>query len=492
MANPGLQTLLTNLANQIAQLVQQLQMAPAPQERNGFFMARPKDMNERHRPITTLAYKKNKKDTNVISDPNIVPEQGSTEGPVDVVMEEAEFPEPPIEEVNDTKNELNRVEPKEVVVEKDEDLEDRIYSVSDFEDLSGPRYYKESKVTADYIELVVSWDEEEKYWNQDVRDFPEEKDLISFIDTSEESKINKGSIQFVKSFRYEGSLAGIPIGQADFPSMRDLLDFYYDDTTVDREYHIGQVPQNIKDQLETMLQTRQDNFVWDSKDLGCTTVVKHKIHMGDAPAVELRSYRHTPKEREFMKEEIIRMLREGIILKDSYLLPRIQDLLKSLKGACYFSTLDLAKIKVLGHIISPQGIKTDPKKVAAIQHFPISRTLRQLRGFLGLASYYRKFIPDFTRIAAPLNRLLKKNVRYQWTNTEQGSFDLLKLKLTQTPVLAYPNFNQPFILFTNASDAALGAILAQKNSNEQDRVISYASRSLSPAEKITLPPKRSV
>ncbi|CAG8466295.1 15105_t:CDS:2 [Cetraspora pellucida] len=121
--------------------------------------------------------------------------------------------------------------------------------------------------------------------------------------------------------------------------------------------------------------------------------------------------------------------------------------------------------------------------ISTVENFPIPRTLRQLRGFLGLASYYRKFIPGFTRIAAPLNNLLKKVISYKWTSREQGAFELLKLKLTQAPLLAYPNFDHPIILFTDAFDIALGAILSQEDNEGRERVISYASRGLSTAER---------
>ncbi|CAG8681320.1 12637_t:CDS:2, partial [Gigaspora rosea] len=389
---------------------------------------------EERRDQQTFISLKNNKDTNVISDPDMVPEQGSMEGPVDVVMEEAEFLEPPVEEVNATKDEPNRT--KAADSEGSEEFEDE-----DLEDQS------------EVVDLVASWDKEEEYWYQD-DNFCSEKFQLK-----------------------EGSPIGKPIGHTDLSPVLDLLDFYYDKATMDRDYQIGPVPQNVKDQLKVLLQDRQDNFVWDSKELGRTMVVKHKIHTGNALAIKLQSYRHTPKEREFMKEEIIRMLREGVIriseslwtlpavlvkredkirfcidyrklnavtVKDSYLLPRIQDLLESLKGACYFSTLDLAsrywqaglklkptkcffffqEIKVLGHVVSSQGIKTDSKKVAAIQHFPVPRTLQLIR--VSLASLL---------ITA---------------KTEQGSFELLKLKLTQAPVLAYPNFNQPFLLLSPA------------------------------------------
>ncbi|CAG8792745.1 34610_t:CDS:2, partial [Gigaspora margarita] len=250
-------------------------------------------------------------DTKTTSNPNIVPEQGSMEGPDDIVMKEVEFQEPPIEEVNVTKDEPNRAELKEVVVEnlvpkenkknvlkqiephsnsseefEEEDLEDHIYGISNFEGLSGPRYYRESEVTADYIELVLSWDEEEEYWNQDIRDFLNKKNLIFFTDIHDESKMNKGSFLPEKTPWYNRSPAGILIGKADFPSMHDLFDFYYDNTTISCEYHIGPISQNVKDQLEDMLQNRQDNFVWDSKDLDHTIVVKHKIYTGNAPAIK--------------------------------------------------------------------------------------------------------------------------------------------------------------------------------------------------------------
>ena len=137
----------------------------------------------------------------------------------------------------------------------------------------------------------------------------------------------------------------------------------------------------------------------------------------------------------------------------------------------------------LGHVIDQQGIRTDPEKVEKVKNFPIPKTLTQLRSFLGLASYYRKFIKGFSGIAGPLNKLLKKNVIFHWTVQQQQAFEDLKNRLTSSLILIYPDWTKEFVLFTDASTFALGAVLAQKDHKNQDRVVAYASRSLLPAEK---------
>src|SRR5256886_9126577 len=127
---------------------------------------------------------------------------------------------------------------------------------------------------------------------------------------------------------------------------------------------------------------------------------------------------------------------------------------------CKFVTSELV---FLGHVIDSQGIRTDPEKIEKVKKFPIPKTITQLRSFLGLASYYRKFIRDFSRIAGPLNKLLKKNVNFQWTLQQQQAFDYLKDRLITSPILIYPDWTKEFILFTDASTFALGAILSQKD-----------------------------
>ena len=89
------------------------------------------------------------------------------------------------------------------------------------------------------------------------------------------------------------------------------------------------------------------------------------------------------------------------------------------------------------------------------------QNLTQLRAFLGLASYYRRFIKGFSQIATPLYDLLKKDINYEWTEERQQVFQLLKNKLISAPLLAYPDFEKPFILFTDASLTALGAVIEQ-------------------------------
>src|SRR5436190_18592636 len=106
----------------------------------------------------------------------------------------------------------------------------------------------------------------------------------------------------------------------------------------------------------------------------------------------------------------------------------------------------------------------------------------QERAIIGLAGYYRKFIEDFSKIAKPLTKLTKKTEKFEWTSEQQNAFDILKEKLTTAPVLKYPDFTQEFIVTTDASDYAIGAVLSQGTVG-QDRPIAYASRVLSRAEQ---------
>src|SRR5215469_2954036 len=99
---------------------------------------------------------------------------------------------------------------------------------------------------------------------------------------------------------------------------------------------------------------------------------------------------------------------------------------------CKFVTEELS---FLGHLISKDGIRTDPDKIEKVKHFPRPQTVTQLRGFLGLASYYRRFIQNFSKIANPLNRMLKKNIPYEWKQEQQDAFKYLKKCLITSPIL---------------------------------------------------------
>ena len=142
-----------------------------------------------------------------------------------------------------------------------------------------------------------------------------------------------------------------------------------------------------------------------------------------------------------------------------------------------------ALVAFLGHIVSAGGVRPDPKKVAAICNAEAPTDVTQLRAFLGLASYYRRFIAGFATIAAPLHGLLKKGVEYLWTDACQRAFDALKASLTSTSMVRQPDFSRAFWLFTDASTVGIGAVLAQKDDAAQEYVIAYASRTLMSAEK---------
>ena len=142
------------------------------------------------------------------------------------------------------------------------------------------------------------------------------------------------------------------------------------------------------------------------------------------------------------------------------------------------------EVKYLGHVISVHGVLPDPEKTNQVKDFPTPTDLTTVRRFLGLASYYRRFVPKFAKIAAPLHALLKKENVFEWTSDCTTAFNLLKDALTSSPVLAYPKFgpDSEFILETDASYVGLGAVLSQQQDGKA-HPIAYASRSLNVHEK---------
>ncbi|PIK52385.1 Retrovirus-related Pol polyprotein from transposon, partial [Apostichopus japonicus] len=140
------------------------------------------------------------------------------------------------------------------------------------------------------------------------------------------------------------------------------------------------------------------------------------------------------------------------------------------------------KVEFLGHVVSKDGVSTDPSKVAVVKNWPRPNCVRDVRGFVGLCSYYRKFVKNFTLIARPLHRLTEKGKRFLWNEECEEAFNALKVALTSTPILAFPTPSDKYILDTDASNESLGSVLSQIQGGEE-RVIAYFSKSFSKAER---------
>ena len=125
------------------------------------------------------------------------------------------------------------------------------------------------------------------------------------------------------------------------------------------------------------------------------------------------------------------------------------------------------EVTYLGHIVSREGISTDPEKTKAVEKWSTPETASEVRSFLGLCSYYRRFVPDFATIAKPLIRLTEKNVPFVWTSDEEDAWLKLKNLLTSAPVMAYPDSKATFILDTDASQVGIGAVLSQVKNGEE-------------------------
>jgi hypothetical protein len=128
-------------------------------------------------------------------------------------------------------------------------------------------------------------------------------------------------------------------------------------------------------------------------------------------------------------------------------------------------------VSFLGHIITNRGIAVDPSKVSDVLKWEAPRIVSEIRSFLGLAGYYRRFIEGFFKIVKPLTTLLEKDTEFKWTSACQSSFEELKKRLTTSPVLVIPNLQKSFDICCDASRQGLDCVLMQEG-----HIIAYASR----------------
>src|ERR687885_1514720 len=161
-------------------------------------------------------------------------------------------------------------------------------------------------------------------------------------------------------------------------------------------------------------------------------------------------------------------------------LRQVLELLKENQLYAKFSKCEfwLREVQFLGHIICKEGIKVDPAKIEAVMNWKSPRNPTEIKSFLGLAGYYRRFIKDFSKIAGPLTKLTRKDVPYKWDDAQEAAFQKLKQLLCQAPVLTLPEGSEDFVVYCDASFAGLGCVLMQRG-----KVIAYASRQLKTHEK---------
>ncbi|GJV06334.1 putative reverse transcriptase domain-containing protein [Tanacetum coccineum] len=161
-------------------------------------------------------------------------------------------------------------------------------------------------------------------------------------------------------------------------------------------------------------------------------------------------------------------------------LKQILELLKKEELYAKFSKCEfwIPKVQFLGHVIDSEGIHVDPAKIESIKDWTSPKSPTEIRQFLGLAGYYRRFIEGFSKIAKPMTKLTQKKIKFEWGDKQEAAFQLLKQKLCSAPILALPEGSEDFIAYCDASKKGLGAVLMQR-----EKVISYASRQLKIHEK---------
>lgn len=275
-------------------------------------------------------------------------------------------------------------------------------------------------------------------------------------------------------------LNSITVGDAfPMPNINEILDQlgrakYFSCLDMASGYH--QVPLHPRDQEKTAFSTTQGHFEFQRMSFGLKGAPSTFQRLVNRVLMGINGFRAfaylddiiviatSVQEHEERLKEVFDRLR--------------QYNLKLQPTKCEFMRRE---VNYLGHIISEDGIRPDPKKTSCLTNFPVPRNPKEVKSFLGLAGYYRKFVKDFSQISKPLTSLLKKEVRFEWSDMCQHSFEQLKNMLTTEPLLQHPDFTQPFLITTDASNSAIGAVLSQGRVGS-DLPISYISRTLNKAE----------
>ena len=263
------------------------------------------------------------------------------------------------------------------------------------------------------------------------------------------------------------------------PNIEDILDNlgrakYF--TTLDLTSGFHQVSMNERDIPKTAFSTEDGHWEYTKMPFG----------LKNAPATFQRLMNSvlsglTPKQCLVYLDDII-IFGNSLEQHNERLISVLKTLeknnLKVQPDKCEFLRTE---VKYLGHIISNKGVKPNPDKIETIQNFPIPRTPTEIKSFLGLTGYYRRFIRNFAKIAKPMTAQLKKDCKTEQTKEFIEAFKTLKKTLITAPILQYPKFDEEFVLTTDASQYAAGAVLSQGPIG-RDLPISYASRTLNPAE----------
>ena len=137
----------------------------------------------------------------------------------------------------------------------------------------------------------------------------------------------------------------------------------------------------------------------------------------------------------------------------------------------------------MGHMVSAVGVEVDSEKTKAMAEYPVPVNLKTIQRFLDMAGWYHRFVPNFSELAEPLNALKRKGVKFKWTFECQAAFEALKQHLMSPPILGHPCFDFRFVVYTDASDVGLGAVLVQQTGLGTEEVLAYASRTLNKAKR---------
>ncbi|GFW98975.1 retrovirus-related Pol polyprotein from transposon 297 [Trichonephila clavipes] len=230
---------------------------------------------------------------------------------------------------------------------------------------------------------------------------------------------------------------------------------------------------------------------------GCTDLAEHDIELESEQAIVAKPYRISPRQIEILKSEVNKMLELKIIepgesdftsplilveAQGKEARPCVDYRRLNKPSKCQFAQ---AYVKYLGHLVG-QGLRTPGElKVQVIKDFPIPTNKTQVRAFLGLSGYYRRYIPEFSVIAAPLTDLLKGQNRkstVDWNSSCQNAFEELKTRLSKNPVLYSPDFTKPFIIQCDASNLGIGVVLSQVCENKEHPIM-FLNKKLSLAEQ---------